>query len=57
MAKTKITETTERYDENGRMVERIVREEVSEDDTLYYPSATNKLQLYSSKPVSSIKIV
>lgn len=57
MVKTKITETTERYDENGRMVERIVREEVSEDDTLYYPSDTNKLQLYSSEPVSSIKIV
>lgn len=38
MVKTKITETTEKYDENGKLVEKITREETSEDDTVYYPS-------------------
>lgn len=32
MVKTKIVETTERYDENGKLVEKIVKEETSEDD-------------------------
>lgn len=38
MVKTKIVETTEKYDENGKLVEKITREETSEDDTVYYPS-------------------
>lgn len=33
--KTKITETTERYDKDGKLVEKITREEESEDDTVY----------------------
>lgn len=35
MIKTKITETTERYDKDGKLVEKIIREEESEDDTVY----------------------
>lgn len=37
MIKTKIVETTEKYDENGNLVERITREETSEDDETRYP--------------------
>lgn len=37
MIKTTITETTERYDNEGRLVEKIIREEVSEDDETRYP--------------------
>ncbi len=35
MVKTIITETTEKYDGSGKLVERVVREEKSEDDTDY----------------------
>lgn len=44
MVKTKIVETTENYDEAGRLVEKITREETTEDDTKYYPS-------YNTSPV------
>lgn len=37
MVKTKIVETTEKFDENGRLVEKVVREETSEDDETRYP--------------------
>ena len=37
MIKTKIVETTEKYDENGKIVERIIREETTEDDETRYP--------------------
>lgn len=40
MVKTKIVETTERFDENGRLLERVVREETSEDDETRYPVYT-----------------
>lgn len=40
MVKTKILETTEKHDENGKLVEKITREETSEDNTVYYPSYT-----------------
>lgn len=40
MVKTKIVETTEKYDENGRLVEKITREETSEDNEVYCPSYT-----------------
>lgn len=40
MVKTKIVETTEKYDENGKLVEKITREETTEDDTVYSPSYT-----------------
>lgn len=32
MIKTKIIETTEKYDKDGKLVEKITREEISEDD-------------------------
>lgn len=40
MVKTKIIETTETYDEEGRLTEKITREETTEDDTKYYPDYT-----------------
>lgn len=40
MVKTTIKETTEKYDGDGRLIEKITREETSEDDTDYYPSYT-----------------
>ncbi|WP_099467858.1 hypothetical protein [Konateibacter massiliensis] len=36
MRKTKIIETTEKYDESGKLIEKIVREETDEDDAIYY---------------------
>lgn len=41
MVKTKITETTEKYDKDGNLVEKITREETSEDDTDYVPTYPN----------------
>lgn len=35
MVKTKIIETTEKYDKDGKLVEKITREETSEDNTNY----------------------
>lgn len=32
MIKTKIIETTEKYDSNGKLIEKITREETTEDD-------------------------
>lgn len=40
MTKTKIVETTEKYDENGKLVEKITREETTEDNRVYYPQYT-----------------
>lgn len=39
MVKTKIIETTEKYDKDGKLVEKITREETSEDDTVYESGA------------------
>lgn len=38
MVKTKIIETTEKFDKDGNMVERITREETTDDDTVYNPA-------------------
>lgn len=38
MIKTKIKEITEKYDKDGKLVEKITREETTEDDTVYTPS-------------------
>lgn len=43
MVKTKIVETIEKYDENGKLVEKITREETTDDDTVYYSSHTTPL--------------
>lgn len=37
MVKTKIVETTEKYDDNGKLVEKVTREETREDDTVCSP--------------------
>lgn len=39
MIKTKMIETTEKYDKDGKLVEKITREETSEDDTVYESGA------------------
>lgn len=38
MVKMKITEITEKYDKDGKLIEKITREETSEDDAVYTPS-------------------
>lgn len=44
MIKTTIKETTEKYDKDGKIVEKIIREETTEDDEtkrpFIYPSTT-----------------
>lgn len=40
MFKRNIKETTEYYDENGKLTKREIKEEHSEDDTVYKPSPT-----------------
>lgn len=35
MVKSKIIETIEKYDKDGKLVEKITREETTEDDTVY----------------------
>lgn len=41
MIKTKIVETTEKYDKEGKLVEKITREETSKDCTNYAPAYPN----------------
>lgn len=38
MINTKIKETIEKYDKDGNLVERIIREETTEDDETRYPA-------------------
>ena len=40
MIKTKIVETTEKYDKDGTLIEKITREETTEDDEARYPVVT-----------------
>lgn len=40
MIKTKIIETTEKYDKDGKLVEKITREETSEDNAVYPTTPT-----------------
>lgn len=49
MVKTKIIETTEKYDKDGKLVEKITREETTEDDTVYESGAA----YYSQEPAKS----
>ncbi len=39
MIKTKIIETTEKYDKDGNLVEKVTREKTSEDSTAYIPQS------------------
>ena len=43
MVKTVIKETTKKYNGDGKLLEETIREETSEDDTVYYPSYTPPL--------------
>ena len=38
MVKTKNVETTETYDKDGNLIEKVTREETTEDDTVYTPT-------------------
>lgn len=49
MVKIKIIETTEKYDKDGKLVEKITREETTEDDTVYESGAA----YYSQEPAKS----
>ena len=40
MVKTKIVETTEKYDKDGKLIEKIIREETTEDDETRYSPLT-----------------
>jgi len=42
MVKTKIIETTEKYDKDGKLVEKVAREENIEDNTDYETKLTDK---------------
>lgn len=48
MIKTKITETTEKYDKDGKLVEKITREEIKEDDE--HKSYINVAPGWNSQP-------
>lgn len=50
MVKTKIVETTEKYDENGNLVEKITREETTEDDTLHLSNSPSITPLPYVRP-------
>ena len=40
MIKTMIKETTKKYDKDGKLLEKITREETTQDDTDYSPKYT-----------------
>lgn len=49
MIKTKIIETTEKYDKDGKLVEKITREEITEDAETRYPSCyTNSFGVHAT---------
>lgn len=54
MVKTKIIETTEKYDKDGKLVERITREETSDDNTDYRFSLP-KFDLGGALPLENTK--
>ena len=50
MIKTHIVETTEKFDKDGTLTERITREETTEDDETRYPVVTTP---YISHPIGT----
>lgn len=49
MTKTHYIETTEKFNENGKLVERVTREEWTDDDTVYdYAHRLSDLSDYCS---------
>ena len=51
MIKTKIVETTEKYDKDGKLVEKITREETTEDDETRFPVTPLPYEPYNPNPV------
>lgn len=51
MVKTKVIETTEKYDKDGKLVERITREETTEDDETRFPVTPLPYEPYNPNPV------
>ena len=51
MIKTKIVETTEKYDKNGNLVEKIIREETTEDDETRFPATPLPYEPYNPNHV------
>ena len=51
MIKTKIVETTEKYDKDGNLLEKIIREETTEDDETRYPVTPLPYEPYNPNPV------
>lgn len=51
MIKTKIVETTEKYNKDGNLVEKIIREETTEDDETRLPVTPLPYEPYNPNPV------
>ena len=51
MIKTKIIETTEKYDKDGKLVEKITREETTEDDETRFPATPLPYEPYNPNHV------
>lgn len=51
MIKTKIVETTEKYDKDGKLVEKITREETTEDDETRFPATPLPYEPYNPNHV------
>ena len=50
MIKTKIIEKTEKYDKDGKLIEKTVREESSEDDSDYAPNYAPYINPFKYSP-------
>ena len=51
MIKTKIVETTEKYDKDEKLVEKITREETTEDDETRFPATPLPYEPYNPNHV------
>ena len=51
MIKTKIVETTEKYDKDGNLIEKIIREETTENNETRYPVTPLPYEPYNPNPV------
>lgn len=49
MVKTTIKETTEKFDKDGNLIEKVTREEISEDDSDFVPAPINYCISYPEK--------
>lgn len=51
MIRTTITETTEKYDKDGKLIEKITREETTEDDETRFPVSVPPYEPYNPNQV------